>query len=248
MEGIAGKVIIVTGASSGIGEASALQLGAGGATIVATARRDDRLRDLEARITAVGGTVLAFTTDITDEPQVRTMVQRTMERFARIDVLVNNAGVMHNAPISAAHTDDWRRMLDANVLGLAIATQAVLPMMRAQGGGHIVNISSVAGRVFSPSAAMYAATKAGVVGFSEALRKEVYKDRIRVTVVEPGVTATELPDHISDAATQAGFRDWMASMRPLQSEDIARAIVFAIAQPSHVGVNEIMIRPVDQER
>ena len=176
------------------------------------------------------------------------IVAKTVERWGRLDLLVNNAGVMLLSPIDRARVEDWRRMLDLNLLGLMAATRAALPHMRKQKDGHIVNISSTAGRVANPDASVYAATKFGVGAFSEALRREVYKDTIRVTVIEPGAVATELREHVPDADTRKRIDTWATSLRQLQSEDVAAAILYAVSQPQHVNVNEILLRPTDQER
>jgi NADP-dependent 3-hydroxy acid dehydrogenase YdfG len=175
------------------------------------------------------------------------MVASTMERFGRLDILVNNAGVMTLARFADSSPDDWRRMLDVNLLGLFYATRAALPHMKRAGGGHIVNVSSVAGRIGFPTGAVYSATKFGVVGFSETLRKETFADKIRVTLIEPGAVTTELADHVSDPAARASLESLLASMRPLEPDDIARAILYAVAQPDRVCVNELLVRPTDQE-
>jgi NADP-dependent 3-hydroxy acid dehydrogenase YdfG len=245
---LAGKVAIVTGASSGIGEATALALAAEGAAVAIAARRSDRLEALAARISDQGGTVLAVTADVSDEAQIADVVSKTQTEFGRIDILVNNAGVMLLGMIDGANTEDWRRMINLNVLGLMYATHAVLPIMKAQGVGHIVNISSVAGRVANAGTGVYNATKWAVGAFSEALRKEVYQNNIRVTIIEPGLVATELPQHITDAAAKERTANFYGSLKNLDSEDIANAIAYAVTQPPHVNVNEILIRPTEQER
>jgi len=241
-----GKVAIVTGASSGIGEATAVALAAEGAQVVLAARRGDRLEKLAQQIQASGGQALPIIADATDEAQIRQMVDKTKAELGRVDILVNNAGVMLLGPIDGADTEDWRRMVNINVLGLMYVTHAVLPLMKAQGEGHIVNISSVAGRTVSANVGVYNATKWGVCAFSEALRQEVYKDKIRVTVIEPGAVATELGDHITNPAAKERLKSWVSSMTPLESEDIAAAIVYAVTQPPRVNVNEILIRPTEQ--
>jgi NADP-dependent 3-hydroxy acid dehydrogenase YdfG len=161
---------------------------------------------------------------------------------------VNSAGVMLLAPIAEATPAEWRRMIDLNLLALMHVTQAALPGMKKDGGGHVVNIASLAGRVANPGASAYAATKFGVVGFTEAVRREVYKDRIRMTVIEPGVVATELGDHITNTAAKQGLQQRLAAMEVLRAEDIAAAVTYAVTQPAHVNVNEIVVRPTDQER
>lgn len=243
---LTGKVALVTGASSGIGEATALALAAVGAQVAIAARRADRLETLAKRIQENGGQALPIVADVSDEAQTRIMVDKVKSELGRVDILVNNAGVMLLGPIDGADTQDWQRMVNINVLGLMYATHAVLPLMKAQGAGHIVNISSVAGRTASANVGVYNATKWGVCAFSEALRQEVYKDKIRVTVIEPGAVATELTDHITHPATKERTESWVQAMTPLESEDIAAAIVYAVTQPERVNVNEILIRPTEQ--
>jgi len=245
---LAGKVAIVTGASSGIGEATALALADVGATVAIAARRSDRLEALSKRILDQGGEVLSITADVSDEAQVKAMVQKTHAEYGRVDILVNNAGVMLLGMVDGANTEDWRRMINVNVLGLMYATHAVLPIMKAQGEGHIVNISSVAGRVANAGTGVYNATKWAVGAFSESLRKEVYQNNIRVTIIEPGLVATELPQHITDPTAKERAQQFYSSVKALESEDIAAAIAYAVTQPPHVNVNEILIRPTEQER
>jgi len=175
------------------------------------------------------------------------MVRRAHEHFGQLDVLVNNAGLMLQGMVDGADTEEWRRMIGVNLLGLMYATHAALPLMKAQGKGHIVNLSSVAGRIANPRVAVYAATKFGVCAFSEALRKEVRKDGIRVTVIEPGIVATELADHITDVASKEALQARIASITPLESADVAAAILYAVTQPPRVNVNEILVRPTLQE-
>lgn len=243
-----GKVALITGASSGIGEATALALAEEGAAVVLSARREDRLQELVKRISKVGGKALPIVSDVEDEAQATSLVQKARDEFGHIDIVVNNAGVMLLGQIEGANTEDWRRMVNTNVLGLMYTTHAVLPHMKQQGSGHIVNISSVAGRTARAGSGVYNATKWGVVAFSEALRQEVTGGHIRVTVIEPGAVATELTGHITDSAAKKATEEWVKSITPLQSEDIAAAIVYAVTQPEHVSVNEILIRPTEQER
>jgi NADP-dependent 3-hydroxy acid dehydrogenase YdfG len=245
---LAGRVALVTGASSGIGEATARALAMAGAHVALAARRRERLDALAQELAKTGVQVLVIAADLTQEAENRRIVAETEARFGRLDILVNNAGVMLLAPVEAANPADWRRMLELNVLGLMVSTQAALPGMRARGGGHVVNISSTAGRLPNANISGYSASKFGVFAFSESLRKEVYKDGIRVSVIEPGVVATELRDHIPHAATQKALNAWADSMRQLQPEDIANAALYCVTQPTHVNVNEILIRPTDQER
>ena len=245
---IQGKVAIVTGASSGIGEATALALATAGAKVAIVARRADRLEALTQRIQANGGEVLSIAADLAEESQVQAMVTQVKETWGSADILVNNAGVMLLGMIEGANTEDWRRMININVLGLMYATHAVLPLMKAQGQGHIVNISSVAGRVANAGTGVYNATKWAVNAFSESLRKEVYAHQIRVTIVEPGLVATELPEHITDPAAKDRTAAFYGSIKILESADIAAAILYAVTQPPHVNVNELLIRPTEQER
>ncbi len=242
------RVALVTGASSGIGEATALSLAAEGAKVVASARRKDRLDELVAKIRAAGGEARALVADFGDENDAARAVRETEAAYGRLDILINNAGVMYLEPVIDADLGRWRRMLELNVLGLIATSQAALPGMRQRRDGHIVNVSSTAGRVANPNSAGYSATKFGVVGFSEALRREVYKDNIRVTVVEPGAVATELRDHVGHAETKQAINSWAEAMRQLQSDDIAEIILFAVSRPAHVNINEILVRPTDQER
>ncbi len=242
---LVGQVALVTGASSGIGEATAIALAAEGAKVVAVARRRARLDALAQRIQQQGDTLLPIMVDIADETQVREVVSQTQAQFGRIDSLINNAGLMLLGMIDGADTEDWRRMFNVNVLGLTYATHAVLPIMRTQGSGHIVNLSSVAGRTVRAGAGAYNATKWAVNAFSEALRQEVYKHKIRVTVIEPGLVATELTQQITNPDAKAGAEAFYQSIQNLDSSDIATAIVYALTQPPHVSVNEILIRPTE---
>ncbi len=242
------RIALVTGASSGIGAATARELARLGATVVATARRRDRLEELTAQIAAAGGNARARAADFTVESEVRDVVASVEAEFGRLDVLVNNAGVMYLEPIETASMTRWRQMFELNVLAMMTATQAALPGMRARRDGHIVNVSSTAGRMSNPGSGGYSATKFGVGAFSEALRREVHKDNVRVSVIEPGIVATELREHIAHEETQKTLNAWASSMRQLQSEDVARIIAFCVGQPAHVNINEVLVRPTDQER
>ncbi len=248
MEKDDGRVALVTGASSGIGEATAWALARHGTRLVVAARRADRLEALADHIGRAGGQVMVQVADVTDEQQMRALVRRTQEQWGRLDILVNSAGLMLLGPIAGADTDDWRRMISTNLLGLIYATHAALPLMRAQKSGHIVNISSVAGRIARAGSGVYNATKWGVGAFSEALRQECVPDHIRVTVIEPGVVDTDLASHITQTAAREIALQRLQEITPLRSEDIANAIVYAVTQPPHVNVNEILIRPTDQDR
>ena len=241
-----GKVAVITGASSGIGEATAEALAAEGAAVVVAARREGRLADLVGRIEDSGGRVLAAVCDVTDEGQAHGLIQKAEQEFGSVDILVNNAGVMLLSNVSKGLSDQWRTMFEVNVLGLLYATEAAIKVMKEQGSGHLVNISSVAGRkVTRTSNGVYAGTKFAVNAISEGLRQELIEDNIRVTIVEPGAVATELPDHITDEDARESLSGLM-SLERLQAEDIAGSIVYAVTQPNRVSVNEILIRPTQQ--
>jgi NADP-dependent 3-hydroxy acid dehydrogenase YdfG len=246
MTGLDGKVAVITGASSGIGEATAEALAAEGALIVVAARREDRLNDLVGRIEDNGRKALAVECDVTDEEQAHDLISRAKEEFGRVDILVNNAGVMQISKIEKGFSEEWRQMFDVNVFGLLYATDAAIEVMKEQSSGHLVNISSVAGRRTQATRGIYSGTKFAVNAISEALRQELLENNIRVTMVEPGVVETELPDHITDEEARAEIDNRLEELDPLQPEDIAAAITYAVAQPERVSVNEILIRPTQQ--
>jgi NADP-dependent 3-hydroxy acid dehydrogenase YdfG len=244
-----GRVAAVTGASSGIGEATAVALAREGASVALAARRADRLEALVGRIESDGGKALAVGADVADESQARGFVERANGELGRLDVLVNNAGVMLLGPVEGADTEDWRRMIDVNLLGLLYCTHAALPIMREGGGGYIVNVSSVAGRSANAGSAVYNLTKFGVTAFSEALRQEALHSNIRVSVVEPGFVATELQGHNVNPVVQEGIEKMREQIgEVLEAEDIADAIVYAVSRPERVAINEILIRPAKQRR
>jgi NADP-dependent 3-hydroxy acid dehydrogenase YdfG len=243
-----GRVALVTGASSGIGEATAIALAGAGAAVAIGARRKDRLDALAATLRDDGARVLQLDLDVTDEQACRAAVDRTRAEFGGLDVLVNNAGVMLLGTILGADTEDWRRMLHTNVLGLMYMTHAAIEGMVEQGSGDVVNISSVAGRQARKGAGVYNASKWAVNAFSESLRQEVTGRGVRIGLVEPGAVATELSSHITQPAARQASQDMAASMRTLRAEDIARAVLYLVTQPPHVAVNEILVRPTDQER
>jgi NADP-dependent 3-hydroxy acid dehydrogenase YdfG len=249
MGSLDGKVAVVTGASSGIGEATALALAAEGAAVVLGARRKDRLDALAERIEGDGGRALAVEADVADEAQARGLVERAASELGGPHVLINNAGLMLLGLLEGADTDEWRRMVDVNLLGLLYCTQAALPLMREGGSGHIVNVSSVAGRQAQAGTAVYNMTKWGVVGFSEGLRQECLHLGIRVTCVEPGYVDTELQGHNTNPmVVEATERVREQIGKVLEADDIANAVVYALAQPRHVSVNEVLIRPAGQSR
>jgi NADP-dependent 3-hydroxy acid dehydrogenase YdfG len=243
-----GKVCVVTGASSGIGEATARLLAGAGAAVALGARRADRLEQLAAEIERDGGRAIAVEADVSKEEEARALIDRAGAELGRLDVLVNNAGVMLLGPIQDADTSEWRRMVEVNLLGLFYCTHAALPIMREQHSGHVVNVSSVAGRTASLGVGVYNATKWGVVGFSESLRQEALHLNVRVTVVEPGFVATELQDHSTDPMARAAIEDMRQKTTPLEAEDIADAIFWAVTRPPRVNVNEILVRPTEQSR
>jgi len=240
MNTIQNKVVLITGASSGIGEAVATVLAAHGARVVLGARRTERLQQLVDTITAAGGTAIARRLDVTDRADVQAFADHALERFGRIDVIVNNAGIMPLAPMAALKVDEWDRMIDVNIKGVLHGIAAVLPTMQAQRSGHIISVASIGGLYVMPSAAVYCATKFAVRAISDGLRQE--NDTLRVTCVYPGVVESELADTITDAATAeaiAGFRK--VALKP---EAIANAIAHAIAQPADVDTTDIVVRPV----
>jgi NADP-dependent 3-hydroxy acid dehydrogenase YdfG len=248
MRPLEGKVALVTGASSGIGEATAVALAEAGAAVAIAARRRDRLDALAVKLRDGGARVLQLDLDVTDEPACRAAVARTREELGGLDVLVNNAGVMLLGTIVGADTEDWRRMISTNVLGLMYMTHAAIDGMLEQGSGDIVNISSVAGRTARRGAGVYNASKWAVNAFSESLRQEVTARGVRVSLVEPGAVATELSSHITQQAAREESMRMAQSIRTLQSDDIARAILYVVSQPPHVAINEVLVRPTDQER
>jgi NADP-dependent 3-hydroxy acid dehydrogenase YdfG len=246
-----GTVALVTGASSGIGEATARALAARGATVAVAARRRDRLDALAANITAGGGKALVLETDVTDQKQAEAAVERTVSELSRLDTLVNNAGVMLLGPAVGAPLDEWERMIQLNVLGLLYCAHAAMPhLLRAAEEGprqvaDMVNISSVAGRQARSGSGVYNATKHAVGAFSEALRQEVTTKHLRVSLVEPGAVDTELPGHNRPEVLES-LHARFANVERLESEDIADAIAYIVTRPRHVAVNEILIRPTEQ--
>lgn len=240
MLNIQGKVVAITGASSGIGEATARLLASRGARVVLGARRTDRLETLAADIKSAGGEVAYRALDVTQREQVQAFVEHAVATFGRIDVLVNNAGVMPLSRLDALKVDEWDRMIDVNVRGVLHGIAAVLPRMQQQGSGQIINLASIGAYAVSPTAAVYCATKFAVRAISEGLRQEVGA-AVRMTVISPGVTESELADSISDP----GGRDEMKAFRKvaIPAEAIARAIAYAVEQPDDVDVSELIVRP-----
>ena len=240
-----GKVALVTGASSGIGEATAEALVGAGATVAIAARRADRLAELEKRLGDGGATVLSVDLDVTDQRACQDAVDATVAAFGGLDILINNAGVMLLGPIVGADTADWTRMIDTNLYGVLYMTHAALPHLLAS-KGTVVQISSVAGRQARAGSGVYNASKWGVNAFSEALRQEVTDKGVRVVLIEPGMAATELREHTTVASVKEALDKRAAGMRQLQPSDIAGAVLYAVTQPAHVAINEILVRPTDQ--
>ncbi|ONI92757.1 oxidoreductase [Saccharothrix sp. ALI-22-I] len=239
-----GKIALVTGASSGIGAAIAGAMAATGVKVVAGARRVDRLKELAA---AADGEVLPLELDVADQQSVREAVATAVDHFGGLDIVVNNAGVMLSGPIVGADTAEWDRMVRTNLLGTLYVTHAALPHLLSR-KGTLVQISSTSGRIASAMGGVYAATKFGVNAFTESLRQEVTERGMRVVTIEPGMVDTELVDHIGDDNIRDMAKKMAGSMRTLRAEDVAAAVLYAVGQPDHVAVNEILLRPTDQVR
>jgi NADP-dependent 3-hydroxy acid dehydrogenase YdfG len=245
-DGILGKVVVITGASSGLGEAAARLLAAQGARLVLAARRAERLQSLTKALTADGGQALAVTTDVADRGQVQALVDGAVKAFGRVDVMLNNAGVMPQSLLERLKVDEWDRMIDVNIKGVLYGIAAALPVMKAQSSGHFINVSSVAGHRVGPGSTVYAATKFAVRALSEGLRQEVKPYNIRTTVISPGAVATELPDSVSDPDAAARIEKFYADVA-IPASSFARAVKFAIEQPEDVDINEILFRPTRQD-
>lgn len=244
-ENIEGKVVVITGASSGLGEATARLLSQQGAVVVLGARRVDRIHALAAELTGNGGKALAIMTDVTHVDQVKHLVDAAVQTYGRIDVMINNAGLMPRAPLERLKIDEWNQTIDVNIKGVLYGIAAALPYMQKQKSGHIINVSSVAGHKVGPENIVYAASKTAVRVISEGLRQEVKPYNIRTTVISPGAVATELPNAISDsdiAEKTHKFYDEYA----IPADSFARAVVFAMSQPEDVDINEILFRPTSQ--
>jgi NADP-dependent 3-hydroxy acid dehydrogenase YdfG len=239
MNNIEGKVVVITGASSGIGEATARLLAERGAHVVLGARRTERLEALAVSITAKGGSARVRSLDVTNREDVQTFVDFAKVEFGRVDVIVNNAGVMPLSPLSSLKIDEWDQMIDVNIRGVLHGIAAVLPGMEAQGFGQVINVSSIGGLSVSPTASVYCATKFAVRAISDGLRQET--DKVRVTVVCPGVVESELAGTISDDAAREAMNEYRRIA--IQPDAIARAIAYAIEQPQDVDVSELVVRP-----
>lgn len=243
---IEGKVVVITGASSGLGEATARLLSAQGASVVLGARRIDRLRVLADELSRRGGKALAVPTDVVQCDQVKRLVDAAVQTYGRIDVMINNAGLMPQALLERLKIDEWNRMIDVNIKGVLYGIAAALPHMQQQKAGHFINVSSVAGHRVGPGFAVYAATKYAVRALSEGLRQEVKPYNIRTTVISPGAVATELPNTVTDPQAAERIRKFYAEVA-IPAESFARAVAFAMSQPEEVDVNEILFRPTRQE-
>ncbi|GAA5541228.1 SDR family oxidoreductase [Brucella sp. NBRC 113783] len=244
MQGIQDKVVVITGASSGLGEAAARRLAEGGAKLVLGARRLDRLKALAGELKLAEGAVLR--TDVTDRLQVQHLVDQAVKLHGRVDVLINNAGLMPHSMLEMGKVDDWDRMIDVNIKGVLYGIAAALPHMRDQKSGHIINVSSVAGHKVGPGGAVYSATKTAVRVISEGLRQEVKPYNIRTTVISPGAVATELPNSVTDPQ-QAERVKVLYNNVAIPAESFASMVAFAMSQPDNVDVNEILYRPTAQE-
>ena len=243
---IASKVVVITGASSGLGAQAARHLAEQGATVVLGARREDRIKALAEEITAKGGTALAVETDVTDRASVQNLVDTAVETYGRIDVLLNNAGVMPLSPLENLRVDEWDLMIDVNIKGVLYGIAAALPHMKAKKSGHIINVSSVAGHRVLENSAVYSATKFAVRALSEGLRGEVKPYNLRTTVISPGAVQSELLDGIHDEATAEQLRNFVPGIA-ISAESFARCVAFAISQPEDVDINEILFRPTKQQ-
>ncbi|GGL83838.1 oxidoreductase [Deinococcus aerolatus] len=247
-----GSVALVTGASSGIGEATALALAHEGAAVALVARRKDRLEKLAVQIKAAGGRALVLEADVTVREQAEDAVKRTVAELGRLDTVINNAGVMLLGPALDAPVEEWERMVDLNVQGLLYVTHAALPhLLQAAESGErrvadLINVSSVAGRVARSGSGVYNLTKFGVTAFSESLRQELTRRHVRVASVEPGAVETELADHLRPEIKEQAMKRF-ADMERLKSEDVADAVLYIVTRPRHVAINELLIRPTEQE-
>jgi NADP-dependent 3-hydroxy acid dehydrogenase YdfG len=245
MSSIQNKTVLVTGASSGIGWATAIALAEKGARVMLTARREERLKKLTDEITKSGGTAAYKVVDVTSREQLKAAADEMIERWGQIDVLFNNAGLMPLSFMKNLHLDEWDRMIDVNIKGLLYAVAAVLPDMTKRKAGHIINVSSIAGHVVFPGSAVYSGTKFAVRAISEGLRKELTGETaIRVTIISPGAVDTELTDTITDEDIKEAFKN--RKLEPIGPDAIARGVLYAVEQPKDVDVNEIIIRPTAQ--
>src|SRR6056297_649620 len=246
---IKGKTIIITGASSGIGEATAKKLSQEGANVVLSARREDKLNSLKDEIVKNGGMALVVPADVTKKEDFKKVVSSTLEEFGSIDGIINNAGLMPLSYVKNLHTDEWDKMIDVNIKGVTNGVSAVLPTMMEQKSGNIINISSSAAHKYYPGGAVYCATKAAVKMFTEGLRAELAPHYgINVTSIDPGFVSTELTDTITDDEIKKDMEPMFKELTPLQAEDIAEAIYYSLSQPKRANINDVYIMPTDQEQ
>jgi NADP-dependent 3-hydroxy acid dehydrogenase YdfG len=242
------QVVVVTGASSGIGYATALAIANAGAKVAVGARRVDKLEQLKKDIEKIGGECITVSCDVTNRSDCENLINAAIKKWNKIDILVNNAGLMPLSFVKNLKIDEWDQMIDVNIKGVMYCTAAAIPHMLAQKSGHIVNISSIAGRVVFPAGSVYCATKFAVWAFSEGLRQELsVRNNIRITTIEPGIVDTELTNTITDKSLEA-FVNHSKTIQSLKAEDIANSILFALQSPAHMNVNEITIRPTTQEK
>jgi NADP-dependent 3-hydroxy acid dehydrogenase YdfG len=243
--GIEGKVVVITGASSGLGVAAARHLAESGARVALAARRTDRLDALADEITENGGDALPVTTDVTEREQVQALVDAAVDEFGRIDVMLNNAGIMPASRLDHLKVDEWDQMIDVNIKGVLYGIAAALPYMREQQSGHIINVASDAGHKVHPTEAVYAATKHAVRALSEGLRQEVKPYGLRTTIISPGAVESELPEKVSEEDVAEEMQE-LYEEHAISADSFARAVAFAIEQPEAVDVNEILYRPTSQ--
>jgi NADP-dependent 3-hydroxy acid dehydrogenase YdfG len=243
---IEGKVVVITGASSGLGEATARHLSAEGAKVVLGARRTDRIQKLAGELTSNGGQAIAFTTDVTQVDQVKRLVDGGVKAFGRVDVMLNNAGLMPHSPLERLKISDWDRTIDVNIKGVLYGIAAALPYFKEQKSGHFINVSSVAGHKIRPGGAVYSATKTAVIVLSEGLRQEVKPYNIRTTVISPGAVESELVDSITEPDVKKGIQEFYDATA-IPADSFARMVSFAMSQPENVDINEILFRPTKQD-
>jgi NADP-dependent 3-hydroxy acid dehydrogenase YdfG len=243
---IEGKVVVITGASSGLGEATARHLSAEGAKVVLGARRADRIQKIAGELASNGGQAIAFTTDVTQADQVKRLVDGGVKAFGRVDVMLNNAGLMPHSPLERLKIDDWNRTIDVNIKGVLYGIAAALPYFKEQKSGHFINVSSVAGHKIRPGGAVYSATKTAVIILSEGLRQEVKPYNIRTTVISPGAVESELVDSITEPDVKKGMQAFYDATA-IPADSFARMVSFAMSQPDNVDINEILFRPTKQD-
>src|SRR5437660_9183903 len=245
---IADKVVVITGASSGIGESTAKLRARHGAKVVMGARRKDRIDAVVKEISGAGGRAIWFAVAVTKRAELERLIKGALDSFGRVDVMVNNAGIIPIAPIKVLKMEEWDRQIDVNIKGVLYGVAAALPQMQKQKSGHIINVASVFGiKVFAPGGTVYSATKSAVRALTEGLRVELHSENIRCTMISPGAVATELPEASSDEATRKNLREFYKSVVAIPAESVAKAIAYAIEQPADVEIDEIVIRPTAQE-